>query len=189
MCACLRRLRYCTNKFSPGVNRCQKSKVWYYDTPKYPVHVLKDPQKGYHNNVQVPTLFDKLYPLCVVRYQIIWVPEPLLLCAYYPKSWICTGNYLGSRAAAYQLLRIAEWACDGIFSVAVWFQNQDQNEDQFSIPCQRLHGSFYNVFEKSKNELVWPKMMFSVILLKIWWFSDNSDTLANSCLTSVELCM
>ena len=39
-------------------NRCRKSKV-RYDTPKYPVYVLKSPWKGYPNNVQVPTLFNK----------------------------------------------------------------------------------------------------------------------------------
>ena len=46
---------------------------------------------------------------------------------------------------------------------------------------------YFDFFEKSKNELVWPKMMFLVILAKIRWFSDNSDTLANSRLKSVEL--
>ena len=29
MCAYLRRLRYCTNEYSPEGNRCRKAKVWY----------------------------------------------------------------------------------------------------------------------------------------------------------------
>ena len=66
-------------------------------------------------------------------------------------------------------LRIAEWACAGIFAVAVQFQNQDH----FLISHQKLHEFFF--FEKSKNELVWSKMMFLAILAKIRLFSDNSD--------------
>ena len=46
MCACLRRLRYCTNEYSPEGNRCRKSKVRYNTAPKYPVYVLKSPWKG-----------------------------------------------------------------------------------------------------------------------------------------------
>ena len=34
---------------------------------------------------------------------------------------------------------------------------------------------FCYFFEKSKNELVRPKMMFLAILAKIWWSPDNSD--------------
>ena len=34
--ACLRRLQYCTNGYSPEGNRCRKPKV-RCDTPKYPV--------------------------------------------------------------------------------------------------------------------------------------------------------
>ena len=48
-------------------------------------------------------------------------------------------------------------------------------------------GSFFNFFKKWKNELVRPKMMFLAILARIWSFSDNSDTLANSRLTNIEL--
>ena len=40
-------------------------------------------------------------------------------------------------------------------------------------------------FEKSKNEIVRPKMVFLVILAKIRSFSDNSDIIANSHLTSI----
>ena len=52
MCACLLRLRHCTkNEYSPEGNRCQKSKV-RYDTPKYPIYVVKSPGK----NWQIPHL-------------------------------------------------------------------------------------------------------------------------------------
>ena len=44
-----------------------------------------------------------------------------------------------------------------------------------------------SIFSKSESELVWPQMMFLAILAKNRWFSDNSDMLANSRLTSVEL--
>ena len=53
MCACLRRLRYCTNEYSPEGNCCRKSTVQYDTTPKYPVFVLRAPEKG-DNHVQVP---------------------------------------------------------------------------------------------------------------------------------------
>ena len=58
---------------------------------------------------------------------------------------------------------IAEWAYAGIFAVAARFQNQDQ----FWISRQRNQGLFFFRFsEKSKNELVRPKMMFWQILGK-----------------------
>ena len=60
-------------------------------------------------------------------------------------------------------LRIAECAYVGIFSVAVQYQNQDQ----FWISRQKYQESFFNFFEKSKNELARPKTMFLVILTKI----------------------
>ncbi len=48
-------------------------------------------------------------------------------------------------------LRIAEWAYAGIIAVAVRFQNQDQ----FWIPHQKLHGAcVFDFFKKLKNELV-----------------------------------
>ena len=53
--------------------------------------------------------------------------------------------------------------------------------DQFWTPRPKLHGACYFGFsEESKNELVWPLLMFLAILAKNRWFSDNSDTLANS---------
>ena len=43
MCACLRRLRYCANEYSPEGNRCRKSKFDTHDTRQYPVYFLKEP--------------------------------------------------------------------------------------------------------------------------------------------------
>ena len=65
--------------------------------------------------------------------------------------------------------QVAEWAYAGIFPVAVQFQNQDQ----IWISHQKKTGFFF--FEKSKHELVQPKMMFWVILAKIRSFPDTSD--------------
>ena len=64
---------------------------------------------------------------------------------------------------------IAEWAYAGIFAVVVRFQNQDQ----FWISHQKIRGHIFS--EKSKNELVQPKLMFLAILAKIRSFSINSD--------------
>ena len=46
---------------------------------------------------------------------------------------------------------------------------------------------FFNFPEKLKTELARPKMVFLAILAKNRLFSDNSDTLANSRITSVKL--
>ena len=46
---------------------------------------------------------------------------------------------------------------------------------------------FWFYFEKSKNELVWQFLMFLEFVAKIPWFSDNSNRLANSRITSVKL--
>ena len=69
------------------------------------------------------------------------------------------------------------------FAVAVRFQNQDQ----FWISDQKLQGLIFLFLEQSKNELLWPKMMFLATLAKKWWFSNHSDTFANLRLTSIEL--
>ena len=45
-------------------------------------------------------------------------------------------------------------------------------------------GVVFYLFEKSKNELARPKMVFLAILAKIRLFSNNSDTIAKSRLTS-----
>ena len=55
---------------------------------------------------------------------------------------------------------VAEWAYASIFTVAV----QIQNQDQFWISHQKIRGCF---FEKLKNELMRPKMMFLAILVKM----------------------
>ena len=57
---------------------------------------------------------------------------------------------------------IAEWAYASIFAVAVQFQNKDQ----FWISRQKSGVVFLIFFEKPKNELVRPKMVFLVILAK-----------------------
>ena len=44
----------------------------------------------------------------------------------------------------------------------------------FGFLIKKFRGRFF-FFEKSKNELVWPKTMFLVILAKIRSFSNNSD--------------
>ena len=51
---------------------------------------------------------------------------------------------------------IVEWAYAGIFAVAVQFQNQDQ----FLVSRQKIKGHFFKFFEKLKNELVQPKIVF-----------------------------
>ena len=52
-------------------------------------------------------------------------------------------------------LWVAEWACAGIFAVAVQFQNRDK-----FIAFLIKKAGFVFFFEKSKNELVRPKMVF-----------------------------
>ena len=104
MCACLHELRYFnfTIEYSPEGNRCWKLKVGYLRHHKIPRLCFKEPLKRItmykyictHNWENIPFFW----------YQI-WVFEPLLLCAYYRKSWDFTGNYLGSWAATYQYLR------------------------------------------------------------------------------------
>ena len=59
-------------------------------------------------------------------------------------------------------LWIAEWAYTEIFAVAVRVQKQDQ----FWISHQKS-GVIFNLFERSKNELVRIKTMFLAILAKI----------------------
>ena len=49
-----------------------------------------------------------------------------------------------------------------------------KNQDQFWVSHQKIQGSFFNLFEKSKNELVRPKMVFLAILAKI----DRSPIIA-----------
>ena len=49
-----------------------------------------------------------------------------------------------------------EWTYNGMIAVAARFQNQDQ----FWIAHQKIGGHFFNLFEKSKNKLVWPKTVF-----------------------------
>ena len=53
--------------------------------------------------------------------------------------------------------------------------------------AQTIQGMYTGFFEQSQNELVWPFLMFLAVLVKIRWFSDIGDTLANSRVTSVEL--
>ena len=70
-------------------------------------------------------------------------------------------------------LRIAEWACAGIFAVAV----QSHNQDQFWISHQKLHRAcVLDVFEKSQNKLVWSFLMFFVI--QFWQNMDGSLIMA-----------
>ena len=76
---------------------------------------------------------------------------------------------------------IAVWANAGIFAVAVRFQNQDQ----FWVSHKKNQGSFF-FSEKSKNELVQPKKKKFAILAKIRLFSNNSNTIVNPRLTSVQ---
>ena len=58
---------------------------------------------------------------------------------------------------------IAGWAYASIFAVVVRFQIRDQ----FWVPQPKLHRAcILDFFEKSKNELVRPKMVFLAILAK-----------------------
>ena len=51
-----------------------------------------------------------------------------------------------------------------------------KTKTSFEFLIKKNQGSlFFYFFEKSKNELVRPKMMFLVILAKILSFSDNID--------------
>ena len=66
---------------------------------------------------------------------------------------------------------IAEWTYAGIFDVTVRIQNQYQ----FWVSHQKNRGRFFNLFEKSKNELVRQKTMFLTILAKNRSFFNNSN--------------
>ena len=70
-----------------------------------------------------------------------------------------------------------------MFAVAVQFISKPRPVLDFSSK----KGCFWYCFEKSQNGLAWPKMVFLLILANNQWFSDTSDVLANSRLTSVEL--
>ena len=67
MCACLRRLQYCTNEYSPEVNHCHESKLRYIRTiPKNaPFIFLRAPGKGNNGQVKNQQLTNKT-PMCVV---------------------------------------------------------------------------------------------------------------------------
>ena len=73
---------------------------------------------------------------------------------------------------------IAEWAYAGIFAVAVQFKNKDQ----FWISNQKISG---RVSSKSQNMSSYDRKGFFCNIRKILVFSDNSDIIANLCLTSV----
>ena len=60
------------------------------------------------------------------------------------------------------LVSNTDWAYAGIFAVAVRFQNQDQ----FWILHQKLHGAcIFDFFKNPQNEVVWPFLVFLVILV------------------------
>ena len=68
MCACLRRLRYCTNEYSPeGTVIVVESRKCNATDQNTPFMFQRAPEKS-NNKVQVPTI-DK-HPLCVILYQI-----------------------------------------------------------------------------------------------------------------------
>ena len=68
-------------------------------------------------------------------------------------------------------------------TVSLWLSDF-KTKTSFGFLIKKSEFLFY-FFEKSKSELVRPKMVFLVILAKIRSFSDNSDIIPNSSLTSV----
>ena len=91
--------RYCTNEYSPEGNRCRKSKVRYNTYPKIPRLCFKEPRKRVTMS-KYPQLTRS-----IKKYVGTWALASLY--AYYSKSWVCTGNYVGSRAVAYQLILLS----------------------------------------------------------------------------------
>ena len=57
---------------------------------------------------------------------------------------------------------------------SLWLSNF-KTKTRFGFLIKKIRGRFYIFFEKSKNELVRPKMVFLAILAKCRLIFDNSD--------------